>query len=180
MVNSLPAPVADVAPDGNLTPRQSRHLLIQIARRRVQPGAGSGEAFLRGRTAMISWPDLRPVLRDIDWVLVGGVATRAYMPERMTQELDVLVKSADGEEALARLREAGYILIGQLAIAGYQLRSEQGLKVDLILSNADWLDEALREPEYDPAGYPVLPLPYLVLLKLESSRTQDVADIARM
>ena len=29
------------------------------------------------------WPDLTSVLIDIPWAVVGGVATRAYMPERV-------------------------------------------------------------------------------------------------
>jgi hypothetical protein len=40
---------------------------------------------------MNPWPDLRPFLRGIDWVLIGGVATRAYMPERATRDMDILV-----------------------------------------------------------------------------------------
>ena len=41
---------------------------------------------------MNSWPDLRKILKGILWVIIGGVATRAYMPERMTKDLDILVK----------------------------------------------------------------------------------------
>lgn len=34
--------------------------------------------------------------------------------------------------------------------------------------------------DLDPAGYPVLGLPYLVLMKLWSTHTQDLADVSRM
>jgi len=52
--------------------------------------------------------------------------------------------------------------------------------VDVIFSSALWVDEALLHPQRDPAGYPVLDLPYLVLMKLESSRALDLGDLARM
>ena len=42
---------------------------------------------------MNPWPDLRQVLTGIPWVVVGGVATRAYMPERATKDLDILVSN---------------------------------------------------------------------------------------
>jgi hypothetical protein len=160
--------------------RRRRRLLVEMMQRRVRPGTGSGERFILRRTAVNAWPDLQPILTDIPWVIVGGVATRAYMPERMTQDLDILIKAADEEVALARLKGAGYSVQSSLAIAGYQLRSPGGVEVDLLLGEAPWLEEALQKPERDPAGYPVLSLPYLVLLKLEASRAQDIADVSRM
>lgn len=160
--------------------RQRRRLLVEMMRRRARPGSGSSEWFNRRRTAVNPWPDLQPILTDIPWAIVGGVATRAYMPERMTQDLDILIKAADEEAALAQLKGAGYTVQAPLAIAGYQLRSPDGVEVDLLLGEAPWLEEALQNPERDPADYPVLPLPHLVLLKLEASRAQDIADVSRM
>jgi hypothetical protein len=180
MNRSLPAAIAKIAPDGKLTPRQVRRLLIDMARRRVRPGTGSSHGFMQRRTAMHPWPDLRDILAGLDWVIAGGVATRAYMPERMTKDLDILVKVADAGKARRMLQAAGYLEESELAIPGYQLRSPEGVAVDLLLSDAPWLDEALSRPGQDPAGYPVLGLPYLVLLKLTSSRSQDVADVSRM
>ena len=87
---TLPPAIAAVAPDGRLTPVMRRRILIDIARRRIRPGTGSAPEFLRRRTAMNPWPDLRPVLTGIPWVVVGAVATRAYMPERATKDLDIL------------------------------------------------------------------------------------------
>ena len=37
-----------------------------------------------------------------------------------------------------------------------------------------------RPDQRDPAGYPVLDLPYLVLMKMETSRAQDLADLSKM
>ncbi len=178
---TIPPAIAKIAPDGKLTPRQRRHILLQMALRRVQPGSGSSQEFLRRRTAMIHWPDLRQILAEVDWVIVDGVATRAYMPERMTKDLDILVHERDNQIVLDRLQAANYELIKQLAtIPGYILQSPDGVEVDLILGNYPWLNDALANPERDPAGYPVLALPYLVLMKLGASRSQDMADISRM
>lgn len=178
---AIPPAIAQIAPDGKLTPRQRRHILLQMALRRVQPGSGSSPEFLRRRTAMIHWPDLRQILAEVDWVIVDGVATRTYMPERMTKDLDILVHERDGQIVLDRLQAANYELIKQLAtIPGYILQSPDGVEVDLILGDYPWLNEALANPERDPAGYPVLALPYLVLMKLGASRSQDMADISRM
>jgi hypothetical protein len=176
----IPPAIAKIAPDGNLTPRQRRRIVLDMALRRVRPGTGSSHEFMRRRTAMNEWPDLRQILDGIDWVIVGGVATRAYMPERMTKDLDILVRERDSEAVLERLQAAGYKIISQLAVPGYLLLSPDGVDVDVIFGNYSWLEEALAQPESDPAGYPVLALPYLVLMKLDVSRSQDVADISRM
>ncbi len=129
---------------------------------------------------MTPWPDLRAILQDIPWVIAGGVATRAYMPERATKDMDILVLADDGDQALAKLQSAGYTLIGELGIPGYILRSPSGIEVDVLLGNESWLDEALAATSSDEAGYPVLGLPYLVLMKLTSMRSQDWADVSRM
>jgi len=129
---------------------------------------------------MNPWPDLRPILGDIPWVIVGGVATRAYMPERMTKDLDILVHRSDGDEAVEQLQAARYRIITPLAVPGYLLRSPEGVEVDVIFGEYPWLAQALANPHWDQAGYPVLDLPYLALMKLAASRVQDTADISRM
>lgn len=129
---------------------------------------------------MNPWPDLRPVLTGIDWVIVGTVATRAYMPERMTKALDILIREVDGDNVIERLKGAGYTIESKLALPGYALRSPEGVEVDVLFSNASWLSTALKQPRYDAAGYPVLSLPYLVLMKLTATRTQDWADLSLM
>lgn len=42
------------------------------------------------------------------------------------------------------------------------------------------MNEALNHPSFDPAGFPVLPRRFLVLMKLQAGRAQDVADITRL
>lgn len=177
---TVPPAIARIAPDGNLTPRQKRRFMIDMILRRMRPGTGSGHDFLRRRTAMNPWPDLRPMLQGIDWVVIGGVATRAYMPERMTKDLDILVHERDGEAAVKKLEKAGYRMAARLAVPGYQMISPDGVEVDVLLGSHKWLKEALGNPGSDSAGYPVVRLPYLVLLKLAAQRAQDLADVSRM
>jgi len=129
---------------------------------------------------MNPWPDLRPVLQGIDWVIIGGVATRAYMPERMTQDMDILVHQKNGDATIAELEKVGFQIIAPLAIPGYSMSSPEGIEVDVIFRNDPWLKEALAQPARDPAGYPVIRLPYLILLKMAAQRTQDWADVSRM
>jgi len=180
MTIPVPPTIAKIAPDGNLTPRQKRRFMIDMVKRRVRPGTGSSHEFMRRRTAMNPWPDLRPILKGFDWVIIGGVATRAYMPERMTQDMDILVHQNDKDAALARLQQAGYEIIQPLAIPGYTFRSPDGIEVDVLFRNDVWLKDALSNPALDPAGYPVIGLPYLILLKMGAQRTQDWADVSRM
>lgn len=129
---------------------------------------------------MYDWPDLRTVLQGIDWVIVGGVATRTYMPERMTKDLDILVRRADEEFVLERLQDAGYKIVSELAVPGYLLLSPEGVEIDLLLGEQPWLNEALANPERDPAGYPVLGFPYLVLMKMNTGRGRDFGDVTTM
>jgi hypothetical protein len=176
----IPRAIAAVAPDGQLTPARRRRFMIDLCRRRMRPGTGSAPEFLHRRTALNPWPDLRPVLRGIPWVIVGAVATRAYMPERATRELDILVRATDGGIVRERLEGARYSYLSALAVPGFAVRSPEGVEVDVILGEYPWLEEALAAPREDPAGYPVLDLPYLVLMKMAVSRAQDVADLSRM
>ena len=129
---------------------------------------------------MHPWPDLRAILQGIDWVLIGGVATRAYMPERATKDMDILVHHADRDEALRRLKAAGYIVITPLAVPGYLLHSPEGVEVDLLFGRYPWLREAFRRLSHDKAGYPVIGLPYLVMLKLAANRGRDIGDLTTM
>jgi len=175
----IPSAIASIAPDGQLGPRQRRHFLIELCRRRLRPGTGSAPEFLRRRTAMNPWPDLRGVLKDTPWV-IGGVATRAYMPERATKDMDVLVRREDEQVALGCLREAGYEVVSPLSIGGWLARSPEGVELDVLLGDQAWLGEALSHPRFDTAGYPVIDLPYLVLMKMESNRSLDIGDLGRL
>ncbi len=129
---------------------------------------------------MKRWPDLSAVLAGIRWAVVGAVGSRAYMPERATADLDVLVAYQDVPEVHLRLVAAGFRAGPTLAVGGRSYTSPEGIPVDVIALDAPWVRDALAQVQTDPQGLPVLPLPYLVLMKVQAGRTQDLADAARM
>lgn len=141
----IPAPIAQIAPDGKLTVRQKRRVLLDMSLRRVRPGTGSSHEFIQRRTAMTEWPDLREILHGLDWVIVGGVATRAYMPEQVTDDLDILARPADEAEILACLMAIGYKRRESFTGRKHTLVSPQGTVVDIIPGCFAWLDGALNE-----------------------------------
>ena len=128
------------------------------------------------------WPDLRSILDPLLWGVIGAVATRLYMPERVTADLDIMVGADEYAEAEERLKGAAWERGGDLSVGGSTWRSPEGVQLDLLACEEAWCKEALDEAQGNPdgQGLPILPLPYLVLLKLTSGRTQDVADVTRM
>ncbi len=159
-----------------------RQFQIAMVRKRQRPGSGSHPEFLKGRSARVAWPDLSGILVPIPWCVVGAVATRHYMPERATVDLDVAVAIADAAAAEERLRSAGFVLVGRLSIGGSSWRTPDGGMIDLLVLRESWAREALADAQgnRDLQGLPISPLPYLVIMKLDASRHQDVADLARM
>lgn len=164
------------------TRREIRKTLIRLADKHQRPGSGSSAEFLRQRTAMVVWPDLTSVLGDIPWAAVGAVATRHYMPERVTRDLDAAVAARDAAEARRRLMEAGFRHSGELSIPGASWLSPDGAEVDVLELHDSWAVEALQQAQAnrDLQGLPVLPLHYLVLLKFRAGRTVDIGDVTRI
>lgn len=160
----------------------TRRTIIDMALRRQRPGSGSARAFLRQRTTTMKWPDLSAILAPTRWAVVGAVATRLYMPERMTQDLDVAVAVEDAATVRKQLADAGFVKLGELSIGGSSWRSPDGQRVEVIEGREPWWPEALAEAQRnrDAAGLPILPLPYLVFMKMKASRTVDLGDLARM
>lgn len=179
MALNVPPAIAKIAPDGNLTPRRKRQFLIQMALRRVKPGTGSAPEFMRERTAFQNWPNLTEILNGVNWVIIGGVATRAYMPERMTQDLDILIYTSDRETVLEQLEKAGYIIAFRSA-ERFSASSKEGIIVDVKCGDFPWMAKAFGHPKQDVAGLPVIALPYLVMLKLSSSFKHDLGDLTTM
>jgi hypothetical protein len=131
---------------------------------------------------LVQVPDLTPVLTTLPWAVVGGVATRLYMLERATQDLNIVMRQEDGEEVRRRLAGASFRYQGDLAVGGSSWTGPSGSNLDVLEMEAPWLDCALAEAQHnrDTQGMPVLPLAYLVLMKFQSGQVQDVADVARM
>ena len=130
----------------------------------------------------MQFPDLTPILGSTHWCAVGAAATRLYMPERMTDDLDILILLEDAREVRELLEGAGYVYQGGLSIGGGRWTSSDGFPLDVLHSAESWVKAALIEAQTnkDGQGIPILPLPYLVLMKFNASRVQDIADITRM
>jgi hypothetical protein len=158
--------------------REYRHRLLEMAQRRAKPGSGSSRATLLSRDWRDPGVDLRQL--SVPYVIVGAVATSLYMPRRETRDLDILVGLEDSDRASEALKAAGFTKQGDLTIGGSTWVGPNGEEIDLIVSDEDWVPEALANPRLSPTGERVVALPYLVLLKMAASRPIDFGDLQRM
>lgn len=161
-----------------------RKQFLALALRRARPGSGSTRAFLTARTWRRPFVSMGIEL-DLQrfrtpFVIVGGVATALYMPQRLTLDLDVLVVAEDAAAFYEELRQAGCTRQGTLTIGGTSWRAPGGGSLDVLESTEPWARIAVSTPNRTPTGEPVIALPYLVLLKLAASRPQDLGDLSRM
>jgi hypothetical protein len=157
----------------------TRQKFIQLTLRRVKPGSGSTHEFLTTRTWKKQVTDLRQLIQ-VPYVIVGGVATRLYMPERMTDDLDILIHQDEAAQAYFSLIEGQAKRTGDLSIGGTSWELPNKTILDIITSERTWVRTALQNTRMGSDGQPVIDLPYLVLMKLEASRTTDISDISRM
>ena len=160
--------------------KAERRTYLSISERLIKPGTGTHPSVLRERTSRYGLPDLERYLADVPYVIVGGLATRLYMQERMTLDVDVLVAPANAEVAEAALARAGCERIGNLTIGGSTWRLPDGSSLDLIALQEPWTDDAVVNAVTGDDNLPYIALPFLVVMKLRSSRVQDLADITRM
>ena len=157
---------------------QTRRRFIEITKRRIKPGSGSTALFLTTRT----WTNPVTNLNDlitVPYVIVDGVATRLYRPERMTLDLGILIHYSQAERLYQNLRTKA-ILIGELSIGGTSWELPDKTVLNILTDDRPWIDRALAQPRMSPDGQPVIDLPYLILMKLAASRTTDISDISRM
>ena len=159
---------------------QRRRYFINLVKKRVQPGTGSSIDFINQRTWNNFVVNLNSIIKRAPFVIVGGVATRLYMPERMTVDLDILIKAEDATLIYEDLVQAGAEKQGDLNIAGSEWTLPDGTSLYVLTANEDWAAVAVDSPNYSPDGLPVIALPYLVLMKLRAGRSQDLADVSRM
>ena len=120
----------------------------------------------------MQWPDLTSVLNDTPFAVVGAVATRLYAPERSTRDLDIAVSFDNSNAVREKMRQAGWHLSGELTIGGSSWRSAAGEEVDILEVHEVWWTQAIAQAQTnrDAQGLPILPLPYLALMKFQSSR----------
>jgi hypothetical protein len=160
-----------------------RKLFISIGRRKQKPGRGSSRELLTKRTASMLWTDLTQVIAPAKCAVVGDVATRLYMPERVTKDIDVVIAVSDTTLAYQKLSGAGFKQQGKLALVrGLTWMAPNGQEIDVLEGEESWWPEAIHaaQDNRDAQGLPILPLPFLALMKYQAGRAQDLADIERM
>ena len=161
-------------------PEQRRKLYIEIALRRCRPGSGSSLEFLRKRTWNRAVTNIKSIIKQTPFVVVGGIATRLYMPERMTEKIEILVLTEDADNIYRELAEAGSIKVGELSIGGSSWQLPDGSILDVIESQQPWVAVAIANPNTAPDNLPIIGLPYLIIMKLQASRGIDMGDLTRM
>ena len=161
---------------------QPKNPYIRIALRRAARGTGSADEFLNRRTTVQQLPDLWRILENIHWALVGTMALRAYAPERLTQDIDIVIQAHEEQAARLAFTVAGYRIGNPLLIGEFTAHApdDTGYSIGVLALKEPWLNEALSHLEYDLAGFPVLPRQFLILMKLQAGRAQDIADITRL
>jgi len=160
-------------------PAVRRRFYITLARKRVRPGSGSGPDVLWARTWRRPVFDLRSLV-SVPFLVVGGVATRLYAPERMTSGLDVLVGKASAEGFYRELARGGVSKRGHFTVSGSHWLLPDGTPLDVLEEDGAWVGEAMAAPALGPDGLPVIALPYLVLMKMRASRGIDIGDLTRI
>lgn len=159
---------------------EQRKAYLTMAERRAKPGAGSDPKMLRERTSHYGVPDLSFLKNQTAFAVAGGLATRLYMPERMTLDCDILIEIAELPFVESILEKAGCQKLGSLTIGGSTWRLTDAWNLDVIALDDAWVPAALRDAVGHQDGLRYLTLPYLVIMKLSSGRVQDLADISRM
>ncbi|MDB5070075.1 MAG: hypothetical protein JWM87_1186 [Candidatus Eremiobacteraeota bacterium] len=120
------------------------------------------------------------------YAVIGGVATRMYMPERTTAGIDLLVEPENIDRAIAQLVGSGHELKPQpLAFMDTRLgligqRLALGRPVDVLSSHQSWVYDAMASVRWENDTLPIVDLPYLIALKLDASRSVDQGDLSRM
>lgn len=166
--------------------RDRRRFYLDRGLRKQGRGAGSD---LRGlmqlpREAVMVRPE--DLFGDLPALVIGGVAARAYAPERLTKDIDFLIDHDRFAEATSLLAKRGWqkkidLVFPNASLGlGGQAWEKDGLAIDVITTDQAWAYEAFDTPAYDQTGLRVIPLAFLVLMKLDSARGIDQGDLTRM
>ncbi len=178
---------ADLIPSGDYrNARDRRRFYLDRGLRKQGRGSGSDIHGLveLPRDVIVLRPD--HLFGDIPAIFVDSVAARAYAPERFTKDIGFLVDHDRFAEATTLLAEEGWkkkldlvFPNASLGLAG-EAWEKDGQQIDVITTNQAWANEAFKTPAYDQTGLRVIPLAYLVLMKLDSARGVDQGDLTRM
>ena len=121
------------------------------------------------------------ILRDagIPFAVVGGFAVIEHGYERFTKNVDVLVYANDLIQAMSALRAAGFR--GGRTPIGARLRDEQtNVDVDLLGTAFQGDERALARSARGRRLLPVVSVEHLILMKVESARSRDEADVVEL
>ena len=119
------------------------------------------------------------ILREarITFAVAGGFAVIEHGYERFTKDVDLLVLARDLFRAMDTLRAAGFS--GNRTPMGARMKDDRnGVQVDLLGTAFEGDEHALSRAGH--ARLTVIPVEHLVLMKLESGRIQDDADIVEV
>jgi hypothetical protein len=121
------------------------------------------------------------ILREarIPFAVDGGFAVIEHGYERFTKGVDLLVYARDLLQAMSVLRGAGFR--GGRTPIGARLRDEEtGVNVDLLGTAFEGDERALARSTCARRPLPVLSVEHLILMKLETGRTKDEADVVEL
>ena len=165
---------------------EMRRAMLALSARRQRAGSGSDLRGLLGRGAarMEWWQQAENALSPIPHAVVGAVAAAAYMPARATADIALAVVETAATSLEGQLQARGWQRRSQLSMVGLQGTSwatVAGHPVDVIYLPGAWGETAIATAQSNIIeGLPILPLPYLALMKLLASRLVDTGDLARM
>jgi len=121
------------------------------------------------------------ILREagIHFAVAGGFAVIEHGYERFTKDVDLLVHAGDLSRAMKALRAAGFR--GGRTPIGARMRDERtNVDVDLLGSAFEGDERALARSSRARRLLPVVPVEHLILMKLETARIQDDADVVAL
>lgn len=159
-----------------------RKFIIRRMMTHQKPGSGSrwdrGKDKKMAADRLLEWEWIGNVLSGVPHVIVGGMAVNQFAPPRATEDLDIALAVGGAQLAMTLLGQQGFELAGAFSLRGWTLRRGVAA-LDLLELDEAWFIEALQQP-YRVGPFPVLDLPYLILMKMAASRGTDIGDIQRM
>ena len=121
------------------------------------------------------------ILRDakIPFAVAGGFAVIEHGYERFTKDVDLLVHVDNLADAMEALRAAGFH--GGRTPLGARMRDElMGVDLDLLGTAFEGDERALARSKRSRRALPVIPVEHLILMKLETNRSKDEADVVEL
>ena len=166
--------------------RDRRRFYLERGLRKRPVGSGSNLSRLMLLPRQALEMNFNEVFGEIPALAVGATAVRAYAPERSTQDIDFLVADSQFALAAARLVSTGFSKTRDLffpnaglGLYGASFTNER-TELDLLSSRQPWCEAAFKDRCTDQTGLRVIPLPFLVLMKVDSARGVDQGDLTRM